>query len=85
MTRYDLYYDANGDPVGDPKSEVTPVVRTDRVYLNFGDVHTTSAFATCEQKLGKKRSSPQLMIALRVRILLSDAGLTARANPVYSG
>ena len=85
MTRYDLYYDANGDPVGDPKSEVTPVVRTDRVYLNFGDVHTTSAFATWEKKLGKKRSSPQLIIGLRVRNLLSDAGFTGRSNFGYYG
>ena len=81
MTRYDLYYNADGKPTGNPLE----AARTDRVYLNFGDVHTTSAFATWEKKLGKKRSSPQLIMGLRVRNLLDDTGFTGRENFGYYG
>ena len=37
QTRFDLHYDGAGNPVG----ESVAGGRTDRVYLNFGDEHTT--------------------------------------------
>jgi outer membrane receptor protein involved in Fe transport len=80
QTRFDLHYDANGDPVGDPNNIVTPVVRTDRVYLNFGDEHTTSAFATWEKKLGNKRSAPKLTLAFRVNNLFDNTDFSGREN-----
>jgi outer membrane receptor protein involved in Fe transport len=79
QTRFDLYYDANGDPVGNPQE----AARTDRVYLNFGDEHTTSAFATWEKKLGKKRSSPQLILGLRAQNLFDNTDFTGRENYGY--
>jgi len=79
QTRFDLYYDANGDPVG----RVDPNGSIDRVYLNFGDEHTTSAFATWEKKLGKKRNSPKLIMGLRVKNLLDNTDFTGRENFGY--
>ena len=79
QTRYDLYYNANGEPTGQPDADG----HTDRVYLNFGDEHTTSAFATWEKKLGKKRSSPQLIMGLRVKNLLGNTDFSSRDNFGY--
>jgi len=79
QTRFDLYYNAANEPVGQPD----PAGRTDRVYLNFGDEHTTSAFATWEKKLGKKRSSPQLIMAFRVKNLLDNTDFSGRENFGY--
>jgi hypothetical protein len=79
QTRFDLYYNAANEPVGQPD----PAGRTDRVYLNFGDEHTTSAFATWEKKLGKKRSSPTLTIAFRVNNLLDNTDFSGRENYGY--
>ena len=79
QTRFDLYYDANNNPVGQPED----AVRTERYYLNFGDEHTTSAFATWEKKLGKKRNSPQLTMAFRVKNLLDNTDFSGRENYGY--
>ena len=79
QTRFDLYYDADNNPVGQPVEDG----RTDRVYLNFGDEHTTSAFATWEKKLGKKRSSPTLTMAFRVNNLLDNSDFSGRGNYGY--
>ena len=76
QTRFDLHYDENGDAVGDPVDGG----RTDRVYLNFGDEHTTSAFATWEKKLGKKRSAPKLTVAFRVNNLFDNTDFSGREN-----
>ena len=79
QTRFDLYYDADNNPVGQPD----PAGRTDRVYLNFGDEHTTGAFATWEKKLGKKRSSPKLILGFRVKNLLDNTNFSGRENYGY--
>ena len=79
QTRLDLYYDAENKPVGQPDE----AVRTDRHYLEFGDEHTTSAFATWEKKLGKKRNSPQLIMALRVKNLFDNTDFSGRGNYGY--
>ena len=76
QTRFDLHYDENGDAVGDPVDGG----RTDRVYLNFGDEHTTSAFATWEKKLGKKRGAPKLTVAFRVNNLFDNTDFSGREN-----
>ena len=76
QTRFDLHYDENGNAV----SESVVGGRTDRVYLNFGDEHTTSAFATWEKKLGKKRSAPKLTMAFRVNNLLDNTDFSGREN-----
>ena len=76
QTRFDLHYDENGDAVGDPVDGG----RTDRVYLKFGDEHTTSAFATWEKKLGKKRSAPKLTVAFRVNNLFDNTDFSGREN-----
>ena len=79
QTRFDLYYDADNNPVGQPDD----AIRTERHYLNFGDEHTTSAFATWEKKLGKKRSSPQLTMAFRVKNLFDNTDFSGRENYGY--
>ena len=79
QTRLDLYYDAENKPVGQPDE----AVRTERHYLKFGDEHTTSAFATWEKKLGKKRNSPQLIMALRVKNLFDNTDFSGRENFGY--
>ena len=82
QTRFDLYYDAENKPVGQP-GEPGDDIRTERYYLKFGDEHTTSAFATWEKKLGKKRNSPQLIMALRVKNLLDNTDFSGRENYAY--
>ncbi|MDB2506485.1 TonB-dependent receptor [Opitutales bacterium] len=79
QTRFDLYYDANNNPVGQPED----AVRTERHYLDFGDEHTTSAFATWEKKLGKKRNSPKLIMGFRVKNLLDNTNFSGRENYGY--
>ncbi len=76
QTRFDLHYNAANEAVG------APVVggRTDRVYLNFGDEHTTSAFATWEKKLGPRRSDPKLTVAFRVNNLFDNTDFSGREN-----
>jgi outer membrane receptor protein involved in Fe transport len=76
QTRFDLHYDENGNAVGDS----VPGGRTDKVYLNFGDEHTTSAFATWEKKLGPRRSDPRLTVAFRVNNLFDSTDFTGREN-----
>jgi outer membrane receptor protein involved in Fe transport len=76
QTRFDLHYDENGNAVG----ESVAGGRTDRVYLNFGDEHTTSAFATWEKKLGPRRSDPKLTLAFRVINLFDNTDFTGREN-----
>ncbi len=71
QTRFDLQYDDNGDGTID---------RTDKVYLEFGDEHTTSVFANYSVKLGKLRNSPKLSLAIRVNNLFDDRGFTGREN-----
>ena len=79
QTRFDLYYDADNNPVGQPED----AVRTERHYLDFGDEHTTSAFATWEKKLGKKRNSPKLIMGFRVKNLLDNTNFSGRENYGY--
>jgi outer membrane receptor protein involved in Fe transport len=79
QTRFDLYYDADNNPVGQPDE----AGRTDRHYLSFGDEHTTSAFATWEKKLGNKRNSPQLTMAFRVQNLFDNTDFSGRENYGY--
>ena len=76
QTRFDLHYDENGNAVG----ESVAGGHTDRVYLNFGDEHTTSAFATWEKKLGNKRSAPKLTLAFRVNNLFDNTDFSGREN-----
>ena len=76
QTRFDLHYDGDGNAVGDSDD----AVRTDRVYLNFGDEHTTSAFATWEKKLGPRRSDPKLTLAFRVNNLFDNTDFSGREN-----
>jgi hypothetical protein len=76
QTRFDLHYDGDGNAVGEPVAGG----RTDKVYLNFGDEHTTSAFATWEKKLGPRRSSPKLTLAFRVNNLLDNTDFSGREN-----
>jgi outer membrane receptor protein involved in Fe transport len=76
QTRFDLHYDENGNAVG----ESVAGGRTDKVYLNFGDEHTTSAFATWEKKLGPRRSDPKLTLAFRVINLFDNTDFTGREN-----
>ena len=79
QTRFDLYYDANGKAVGQRDDNG----HTDRVYLEFGEEHTTSAFVTWEKMLGKKRSSPKLTMGLRVKNLLDNTDFSGRDNYGY--
>ena len=79
QTRLDLYYNAANEPVGQPED----ADRTERHYLKFGDEHTTSAFATWEKKLGKKRNSPKLTMALRVKNLFNNTDFSGRDNYGY--
>jgi hypothetical protein len=51
--------------------------------LSFGDEHTTSAFVTWEKKLGKKRNSPKLTLAFRVKNLLDNTNFSGRENYGY--
>ena len=76
QTRFDLHYDGAGNAVG----ESVASGRTDRVYLNFGDEHTTSAFATWEKKLGPRRSDPRLTVAFRVNNLFDNTDFSGREN-----
>ena len=76
QTRFDLHYDENGNAVGESVAGGS----TDRVYLNFGDEHTTSAFATWEKKLGPRRSDPRLTVAFRVNNLFDSTDFTGREN-----
>ena len=76
QTRFDLNYDANNQPTGDPDE----IVRTDRVYLEFEDEHTTTIFATWSKKLGSKRSSPKLDLAFRVHNVFNNDEFSGREN-----
>ncbi len=71
QTRFDLEYDDNGDGNID---------RTEQVYLEFDDEHTTSIFANYTKKLGTARNAPKLNLALKVNNLLDARGFTGREN-----
>jgi outer membrane receptor protein involved in Fe transport len=71
QTRFDLTYDDNNDDIID---------RTERVYLEFEDEHTTTIFATWSKKLGSKRSSPKLDLAFRVNNVFNNDEFTGREN-----
>jgi outer membrane receptor protein involved in Fe transport len=76
QTSFNLNYDANNIPTGDPDQ----IVRTDKVYLEFEDEHTTTIFATWSKKLGRKRSSPKLDLAFRVHNVFNNDEFTGREN-----
>jgi outer membrane receptor for ferric coprogen and ferric-rhodotorulic acid len=73
QTRLDLYYDAANNPVGKDDA-----VRTESAYLEFGDEHTTTIFATWSKKLGRKRSSPKLDLAFRMNNVFDNDEFTGR-------
>lgn len=76
QTRFDLHYDADGNVATDDSD----IARTDRVYLKFGDEHTTSLFATWTGKISKRRGAPILNLAFRVNNLFDDDEFTGREN-----
>ena len=74
QTRFDLPYDDDGDGNTD---------RTERVYLKFGDEHSTSAFAKWSKKLGRKRNAPKVDLAFRVSNLFNNREFSGRENYGY--
>ena len=71
QTRFELPYDDNDDGTVD---------RTESVYLEFEDEHTTTIFATWSKKLGSKRSSPKLDLAFRMNNVFNNDEFTGREN-----
>ena len=70
-TRLVLGYDDDGNQKID---------RIERVYLKFGDEHTTTAFVSWKKKLGKQRGSPKLALSFRVNNLFDNTDFTGREN-----